>query len=47
MHNVTFFEVTNPMKNEVVEHAVIDHGNNQFTSMSKAEYDKQLEESSN
>ena len=34
MDNVTFITV-----NEV-KHAIIDHGNEQFTSMTKAEYDR-------
>jgi len=28
------------------EHAIIDHGNNQFTSMPKEEYDRQQAEQS-
>ena len=38
MDNVTFIIV-----NEV-EHAIIDHGNEHFTSMSKAEYDRRQAE---
>lgn len=41
MDNVTFIEITNPLTNEVVEHAVIDHGNDKFTSMLKLTYDEQ------
>ena len=41
MDNVTFFEITNPMTNEIVEHVVIDRGNNEFTTMPKATYDEQ------
>jgi hypothetical protein len=40
MYNVTFITV-----NEV-EHAIIDHGNEQFTSMPKELYDKQQAEQS-
>jgi hypothetical protein len=40
MENVTFITV-----NEV-EHAIIDHGNEQFTSMTKAEYDRRQAEQS-
>jgi hypothetical protein len=29
-----------------VEHAIIDHGNEQYTSMSKAEYDRRKAEQS-
>jgi hypothetical protein len=38
---VTFIEITNPLTNEVTEHAIIDHGNEQFTSMLKSTYDEQ------
>jgi hypothetical protein len=41
MENVTFIEVTNPLTNEVVEHAIIDRGNGEFTSMPKAVYEAQ------
>jgi len=40
MNNVTFIEV------EGVEHAIIDHGNEQFTSMPKSEYDRRQAEQS-
>jgi hypothetical protein len=40
MDNVTFITV-----NEV-EHAIIDRGNGEFTSMPKSEYDKQQAEQS-
>lgn len=43
MDNVTFIEITNPLTNEVVEHAIIDRGNGEFTSMTKATYDAQQE----
>jgi len=46
MENVTFIEVTNPLTNEVVEHAIIDRGNGEFTSMLKSTYDKQQAEHS-
>ena len=35
MDNVTIIEI------EGVEHAIIDHGNEQFTSMHKSTYDEQ------
>ena len=38
---VKFIEVTNPLTNEVKEHAIIDHGNGEFTSMPKSVYDEQ------
>jgi hypothetical protein len=42
MDNVTFVFDDNG-----IEHAIIDRGNNEFTSMPKSTYDKQLEEGSN
>ena len=39
MENVTFVEVE--LIGGVETHAIIDHGNDQFTSMTKAEYDRQ------
>jgi hypothetical protein len=38
MDNVTFIKVEN-LDGEV-EHAIIDHGNGEFTSMLKSEYDR-------
>jgi hypothetical protein len=46
MDKVTFFEYTNPISGEVIEHAIIDHGNGSFTSMNKQAYDKQQAEQS-
>jgi hypothetical protein len=46
MDNVTFIEVTDPLTNEVTEHAIIDHGNEQFTSMLKSTYEAQKAEQS-
>ena len=43
MDKVTFIEITNPLTNEVIEHAIIDRGNGEFTSMPKAVYDAQVE----
>lgn len=42
MQNVTFIEITDPLTDEVTEHAIIDHGNGEFTSMTKAHYEAQL-----
>ena len=39
MDNVTFIEVEG--LDGVIEHAIIDHGNGQFTSMLKSTYDAQ------
>jgi hypothetical protein len=41
MDNVTFIEIIDPITNEIAEHAIIDHGNEQFTSMPKAVYEAQ------
>jgi hypothetical protein len=41
MDNVTFIETTDPMTGEVVEHAIIDRGNGEFTSMLKSTYEEQ------
>jgi hypothetical protein len=40
MDNVTFIIV------DEQEHAIIDHGNGEFTSMPKSEYDRQQAEQS-
>lgn len=40
MDNVTFIEVES--FGEVVEHAIIDRGNGEFTSMPKSVYEEQL-----
>jgi len=42
MENVTFIETTNPITGEVTEHAIIDRGNGEFSSMTKAHYEAQL-----
>jgi hypothetical protein len=44
MSNVTFIEVEYEGGTET--HAIIDHGNEQFTSMPKSEYDRQQAEQS-
>jgi len=41
MENVKFFELTNPMTGEVTEHAIIDRGNGEYTSMLKSTYEAQ------
>ena len=46
MDNVTFIEVTDPLTNEVTEHAIIDRGNGEFTSMLKLTYDAMQAEQS-
>ena len=46
MDKVTFIEITNPISGEIVEHAIIDRGNGEFTSMPKATYEAQQAEQS-
>jgi hypothetical protein len=41
MDNVTFIEHTDSLTGEVTEHAIIDRGNGEYTTMSKAFYDEQ------
>jgi hypothetical protein len=38
---VTFIEITDSASGVTTEYAIIDWGNDQFTSMTKAEYDKE------
>ena len=42
MEKVTFIKNTDPMSGEVFEHAIIDRGNGEFTSMLKSTYDAQF-----
>ena len=46
MNNVKFLQVTDSLTQEIVEHAIIDHGNGEFTSMTKANYDAMQAEQS-
>ena len=41
MDNVTFVKVENS-SGELVEHAIIDRGNGEFTSMPKSVYDEMI-----
>ena len=45
MDNVKILQVSE-FDGTITEHAIIDHGNEQFTSMSKAEYDRRQAEQS-
>jgi len=45
MDKVTFVELENA-NGDLVEHAIIDHGNNEFTSMPKSTYDAMQAEQS-
>jgi hypothetical protein len=46
MENIEILEVTNPLTDTIQEFVIIDRGNNEFTSMLKADYDKQQAEQS-
>jgi hypothetical protein len=46
MENVKFIEVTDPLSGEVTEHAIIDRGNGEFTSMLKSTYEAMQAEQS-
>jgi hypothetical protein len=46
MDNVTFFDTVNPITQETETHAIIDHGNEQFTSMLKSTYEAMQAEQS-
>jgi hypothetical protein len=41
MDNVTFIEIQNP-DGTITEHAIIDRGNGEFTSMLKSTYDEMI-----
>ena len=41
MNNVTFVELPN-LDGSVTEHAIIDRGNGEFTSMLKSTYDEMI-----
>jgi hypothetical protein len=45
MENVTFIELPNSV-NELVEYAIIDRGNGEYTSMLKSTYEAQQAEQS-
>ena len=40
MEKVTFIEITDSLTGDVTEHAIIDRGNGEFTSMTKAHYEE-------
>jgi hypothetical protein len=40
MKNVTFIELTEILSGEIVEHAIIDRGEGEFTSMLKSTWDE-------
>ena len=46
MDKVTFIEHTDPLTDEVTEHAIIEHADGSFTSMLKSTYEEQQAEQS-
>ncbi len=46
MDKINFIEITDPLTGEVIEHAIIDKGDGNFESMTKAEYDRRQAEQS-
>jgi len=40
MDKVTFIEITDPLTKNVTEYAIIDHGDEKFSSMLKSTYDE-------
>jgi hypothetical protein len=46
MDKVTFIEITNPLTQIVTEHAIIDRGNGEYTSMLKSTYEAMQAEQS-
>jgi hypothetical protein len=42
MDNVSFIQITDPISGNVVEHAIIDRGNGEYTSMLKSTYDEMI-----
>jgi hypothetical protein len=46
MDKTTFIEITDTLTNEVTEHAIIDRGNGEFTSMLKSTYEAMQAEQS-
>jgi hypothetical protein len=45
MDKIQIIEITNP-DGSIIESVLIDHGNDQFTSMDKSEYDRRQAEQS-
>ncbi len=42
MDNVSFIKVTDTLSGKEVEHAIIDRGNGEYTSMLKSTYDEMI-----
>ena len=45
MDNVTFIKVAHSVTGELIEHAIIDRGNGEYTSMLKSTYDEMIVQS--
>jgi hypothetical protein len=41
MENISFIKIPDMLTGKEIEHAIIDWGDGNFTSMTKAEYDKE------
>ena len=41
MDNIKEIEITDPLSGDVTKHIIIDRGNGEFTSMTKAYWDEQ------
>jgi hypothetical protein len=42
MKNISFIKTPDMLTGEEIEHAIIDHGNGEFTSMLKSTYDEMI-----
>ena len=42
MENISFVKIAHPVTGELIEHAIIDRGNGEFTSMLKSTYDEMI-----
>ena len=40
MDKIEIIEIAQPITNEVIKYVVIDHGDDQFTSMPKSQWDE-------
>ena len=44
MENIKIIEVEDPITKETTQHVIINHGNGEYTSMTKEHYDKLQED---
>lgn len=40
MNNIEIIDVIDPLTNDATQHVIIDRGNGEYTSMTKAHYDE-------